>query len=178
MIDSRLRQSMSRFLSHASSRRWRVILFPSLFAFGALAIIGVVHSLLACTVVIGSLGGSAVVAFGMPGSEMARPRSLLGGHAVSCLVGVFIWLVPEHSPWTEALAVGAALAAMLATDTVHSPAGGDPLFILASNGAWGRPLFVLLFGLILIAAFARVSHAVTCPPVPAPRSPKDPCPPS
>jgi CBS-domain-containing membrane protein len=37
---------------------------------------------------LASFGGSCVILFGMPDSEMAQPRSLIGGHLLSSMVGL------------------------------------------------------------------------------------------
>lgn len=36
-----------------------------------------------------------------------------------------------------ALALATALVVMLVTDTLHSPAGADPLIVIADNAFWG-----------------------------------------
>jgi CBS-domain-containing membrane protein len=161
MPDSHRWRQLLHLPQPGSTPDWRTVVISSAFALLALAAIGVVHSLLASAIVVASLGGSAVIAFGMPDSEMAQPRSLLGGHVLSCVVGIGVATVFHGSPWAGALGVGAALAIMQFTGTIHSPAGSDPLIIVASNGAWLRPMIVLLLGLALISLLARASRSLT-----------------
>ncbi len=163
MPDFPQRRRLIRLLPPHWAPEWRTVLISSSFAFVTLAVIGAVHSLLDNAILVASLGGSAIVAFGMPDSEMARPRSLLGGHALSCVVGIAVSSVVHTSPWAGALAVSAALAVMQSTSTIHSPAGADPLIIVASNGAWLRPMIVLLVGLLLIELLARACLLLTTP---------------
>jgi CBS-domain-containing membrane protein len=135
------------------------------FAFAVLVLIAALHAWLGSIVVVGSLAGSVVVAFGMPESDMARARSLLGGHAISCLTGIIVSYVLRDSPWASPLGVSIALVLMQLTATIHSPAGADPLIIIACKGAWWHPVWVLLLGLLFIYLLAqgyrRIIRALT-----------------
>lgn len=90
----------------------------------------------------------------MPDSRMARPRSLYGGHAVGIAAGfAAIWL--GRSDYAVAAAVALALVVMLVTDTVHSPAGADPIIVSAAGAgpeflAIAAGLLVLTHGLGLV----------------------------
>lgn len=95
---------------------------------------------------LASIGGSAVIVFGMPDSRMARPRSLYGGHAIGIAAG-FLAVLLGRSDHAVAAAVALALIAMLLTDRVHSPAGADPI-IVAKAGA--GPEFVLVAAVLLV----------------------------
>ncbi len=94
--------------------------------------------------IIGSIGASAVLVFGAIRSPLAQPRNLIGGHALSALVGVSVHavLVDALAPaWgvsplllllmvqvlAPALAVGLAIALMHATRTLHPPGGATAL---------------------------------------------------
>jgi len=94
---------------------------------------------------LASIGGSAVIVFGMPDSRMARPRSLYGGHVIGIAAG-FLAVLLGRSDYAVAAAVALALIAMLLTDSVHSPAGADPI-IVANAGA--GPEFVLVAAVLL-----------------------------
>ena len=131
------------------------------FAFAVLTVIAALHTWLDSIVVGGSLAGSVVVAFGMPESEMARPRSLLGGHAISCLAGIVVSHVMRDSSLAGPLGVSIALLLMQFTATIHSPAGADPLIIIAAKGAWWPPILVLLLGLLIISLLAQWCARIT-----------------
>ena len=161
MLDSDRWRQLLHLPQRGATPDWRTVVISSAFAFLALAAIAVVHALIGSAMVVASLGGSAVIAFGMPDSDMAQPRSLVGGHVLSCVVGIGVATVLHGSPWAGAVGVGAALAVMQSTGTIHSPAGSDPLIIVASNGAWPRPMIVLLLGLALISLLARASRLLT-----------------
>ncbi len=105
-----------------------------------------------------SLGGSCVILFGMPRGPMAQPRSLIGGHVLSALVGLAFragWLAlggPVEA-WGAA-AVGAALALMAATRTIHSPAGANPIVVFADGAGPGFLVSPLLPGLAVLFGVA------------------------
>ena len=87
------------------------------------------------TLVVGSLGASAVLVYGAIRSPFAQPRNLVGGHVISGLVGVACFQLFGEISWLAApLAVSLAIAAMLVTKTVHPP-GGATALIAVIGGA-------------------------------------------
>ena len=76
-------------------------------------------------------GASCVLAFGLPDSPLAQPRSIVGGHLIASAVGLAVLHLCGDGPLTAALGVGLALALMQLTRTVHAPAGANPLVVLA-----------------------------------------------
>jgi len=104
---------------------------------------------------LASFGGSCVILFGMADTEMAQPRSFLGGHLVSTVVGlVFLRLGWAHfggSPTIWAVAATAtALVLMMITRTIHSPAGANPIVVFAENAGWSFFVAPLLIGLVVL----------------------------
>jgi len=86
------------------------------------------------TLMIGSFGASAVLAYGAVRSPLAQPRNLVGGHVVSALVGVTVWHLFQHTPWVaEAVAVATAIALMHATRTLHPPGGATALIAVIGS---------------------------------------------
>lgn len=80
------------------------------------------------TLLIGSFGASAVLVYGAITSPLAQPRNLVGGHIISGLVGVACYQLFGQVIWlAAALGVAFAIAAMLATKTVHPPGGATAL---------------------------------------------------
>jgi CBS-domain-containing membrane protein len=77
---------------------------------------------------IGSFGASAVLLFGAPRAPLAQPRSLVLGQIIAAVCGVSAFkLVGDHLGLAAGLAVGATLAIMLVTSTLHPPAGATAL---------------------------------------------------
>jgi len=87
------------------------------------------------TLLIGSFGASAVLAYGAIKSPLAQPRNLVGGHVISGLVGVACYQLFGVTVWfAAAMAVSLAVVAMLATKTLHPP-GGATALIAVIGGA-------------------------------------------
>lgn len=86
------------------------------------------------TMIIGSMGASAVLVYAAPALPLAQPRNVVGGHLVSAVVGVTTYKALGGS---MALAVPAAtsgaIMAMMATSTLHPPAGGTVLIALMGS---------------------------------------------
>jgi CBS-domain-containing membrane protein len=107
-----------------------------------------------------SLGGSCVILFGMPRGIMAQPRSFLGGHLISTMVGLVFRMGHDAMGGPLELwlagAVGVALAAMAVTRTIHSPAGANPVVVFVEGAGWGFLATPLLPGLatLFLVAFA------------------------
>lgn len=140
---------------------WGSVTFSATLAFFALALIAIFQEAVGNVQLVGALGGSAIIAFGVPESSMARARSLFGGHAVACSVGMAVTSILPESSWVGALGVGCALGVMQLTATTHSPAGADPLLIAVTHGAWARPMIVLFAGLAIISLLAQLRGAVS-----------------
>lgn len=86
------------------------------------------------TLMLGSLGASAVLLYGTPRSPFAQPRNLVGGHLLSAIVGVLCWRVLHSYPGlAAALAVSTAIAAMHLTRTLHPPGGATALIAIIGS---------------------------------------------
>jgi len=144
---------------------------------GALAIglLGLLAQLSGSALLMAPLGATAVLVFGLPDSPLSAPRHVMGGHALSMFIGLlclFIVSLAAPGPATLSLTLaagagtGLAIAAMLATRTVHPPAGANPVLLMFSGaGFWDAALLIALPGvagaflLYLIAAFLRRAAA-------------------
>ena len=107
---------------------------------------------------LASLGGSCVIVFGMPESPMAQPRSLLGGHAIGSIVGLAAGAVLGDGPLAMAVATATALVLMMLTDSVHSPAGADPMIVMAGHAGATFLIAPLAAGLAVIFIAAVIYH--------------------
>ncbi|MBW8035313.1 MAG: HPP family protein [Planctomycetes bacterium] len=77
---------------------------------------------------IGSFGASAVLVYGAPLAEFSQPRNLVGGHVVSALVGVTVFMFIGDAPIVAtSTAVSLAIVAMHLTRTLHPPGGATAL---------------------------------------------------
>ncbi len=86
------------------------------------------------SLLIGSMGASAVLVYGAPRSPLAQPRNLVGGHVVSALVGVACWKLLHPYPWlAAAVAVATAIALMHAIRMLHPPGGATALIAVVGS---------------------------------------------
>jgi CBS-domain-containing membrane protein len=110
---------------------------------------------------LASLGGSCVILYGMPNSDMAQPRSLFGGHLISTTVGILFLKAGfdthggNHDLWMMA-ALATALVLMIVSRTIHSPAGANPIVIFMEKAGWSLLLSPLLVGLLILFLAALV----------------------
>jgi CBS-domain-containing membrane protein len=130
---------------------------------GAIAISAVagLTTLASTPLVLGSFGATCVLAFGYPDVPFSQPRNIVVGHFLSSLVGlVFLSIFGPHW-WAAGLAAGTAIAAMMATRTVHPPAGSNPVIIFLSQPGWDFLLFPTLVGALIVAAITTVYNNAT-----------------
>jgi CBS-domain-containing membrane protein len=107
---------------------------------------------------LASLGGSCVILFAIPDNVMAQPRSFIGGHLVGTTVGLIFNHAFGGATFTMACAVGAAIVLMMVTDTIHSPAGADPIIVMAANPGWSFLAAPLALGLAILFVGAILYH--------------------
>jgi CBS-domain-containing membrane protein len=109
---------------------------------------------------LGSFGASCVLLFGFPDVPFAQPANVVFGHFISAAIGLFFLHVCGPQPWSLGLAVGVAIMAMMATRTVHPPAGSNPVIVFLSHPGWGFLLFPVLAGAVLLTLVAILFHTL------------------
>jgi len=110
------------------------------------------------TLLLGSFGASCVLLFGYPEVPFAQPANVVLGHFISAAVGLFFLHVCGAQAWSLGLAVGVAIMAMMATRTVHPPAGSNPVIVFLSHPGWGFLVFPVLAGAVLLTLVALLFH--------------------
>jgi len=105
-----------------------------------------------------SLGGSCVILFGMPSNAMAQPRSLVGGHLIGAATGLAFGQVFGDGLVVMSCAVATALALMMITETVHSPAGANPLIGISAQSGWSFMVNPVAIGVAILLIGAVVYH--------------------
>jgi len=79
---------------------------------------------------VAPIGASAVLVFCLPASPFAQPWSVVGGNTVSALAGIACVQLLGVSPWSAAIAVGAAITLMFALRCLHPPGGACALLMV------------------------------------------------
>ncbi|MEA3506712.1 MAG: YbhB/YbcL family Raf kinase inhibitor-like protein, partial [Elusimicrobiota bacterium] len=116
------------------------------------------------TALITSLGATAFTVFSQPRHFMSAPRSILGGYAVGILCGILFGnIVTERisiilpSLYSliigGALAVGAAIFVMAATNTEHPPAAGIALGLTLNE--WNFKTIIFIIAAVSVMALIR-----------------------
>ena len=115
-------------------------------------------SALEVALLLGTFAASSLLVFAYPDVPFSQPRNVLLGH----LIGSACGLTAAHclpTWWGPAVAVGAAIAAMKLTRTVHPPACSNPLILCAlPQASWTFLLFPTLTGAGLIVLVALIYH--------------------
>jgi CBS domain-containing membrane protein len=78
-------------------------------------------------ILIAPMGASAVLLFAVPASPLAQPWSILGGNVVAALIGVTAAKALPDPFFAAALAIGCAIALMMALRCLHPPSGAVAL---------------------------------------------------
>lgn len=111
--------------------------------------------------VMGSFGASCVLLFGFPKSPFSQPRNVIFGHFLSTFIGLAFLHFLGNEYWSMALALATAIAVMIATNTVHPPAGSNPLIVFLLGANWDYLIFPSLIGsiiLVIVALFYNNLH--------------------
>ncbi|HYD15124.1 MAG TPA: HPP family protein [Hyphomicrobium sp.] len=156
-IDAMARDAGQRVRTTAwlKERPWRAAVlagFGGFLTIGALASANATEQL---PLLIPPFGASCVLVFGAPASPFARPRNVVGGHLVSALMGLCAVSAFGYGPLGIAVGVGLAIAAMMLTDTVHPPAGANPIVVALTHASWtflAAPVLVGAAAIVLAAA--------------------------
>ena len=121
---------------------------------GILTVVLVSRSLAggSASLLVTSMGASAVLLFVVPHGALSQPWPVIGGHMVSALIGVACaqWFAGEL--WTPALAVALSIASMQYLRCVHPPGGATAL--MAVTG--GEQIHALGYGFLLDPVLVNV----------------------
>ena len=89
-------------------------------------------------------------------SPLAHPNNVLFGHMLSALAGVLVYSILGFSFLSVGLAVGLAIFLMMATRTVHPPAGANPIIAILGAKGMGFILMPVAVGASFIVLFAII----------------------
>jgi CBS-domain-containing membrane protein len=131
---------------------------------GILAILAISHQVLgereAALLIVGSMGASAVLLFAVPHGPLSQPWAVLGGHAISAVIGV---ACARHIPdvfLAASAAVGLAIGAMHVARCIHPPGGATALAAVIGGPAIHALGFSFVFTPVLLNAVVILAMAV------------------
>ena len=131
--------------------------------FLAIAVLAGLAQLSGTAWVLGSFGASCVLVFGFPDVPFSQPRNVVLGHLFSSLIGLLFLKLLGPSWWAMAAATATAIAVMMATRTVHPPAGSNPVIVFLTRPEWSFMLFPTAFGVLLLVAVALIYNNAVRP---------------
>lgn len=157
---AKLRGADAALPSRASGKTIALAWLGGCLAIGAVAGLA---DVLSAVLILGSFGASCVLVFGFPDVPFSQPRNVIVGHVLSSAIGLLFLHVCGPSWWSLALAVGTAIAAMMATRTVHPPAGSNPVIVFLGHAGWSFLVFPTLSGALILVLVALVYNNATRP---------------
>jgi CBS domain-containing membrane protein len=116
---------------------------------------------------IAPMGASAVLVFAVPASPLAQPWAVVGGNAISALIGSACVLLIGDPAVAGAMAVALAIAAMFQLRCLHPPGGATALLmVLTHTGSFGHSVFPVLANSVLLVLAGMLYNSATGRPYP------------
>ena len=147
------------WLTHA--RSWRPAILAGVGGFIAIGLLALVRDISQLHLLVPPFGATCVLAFGFPASPFAQPKNIIGGHVISAVMGLSACALLGYSAFGVASGVGLAITAMMLTDTVHPPAGANPIVVAMARPGLEFLVLPILVGATAIVILARIFRRVT-----------------
>lgn len=109
---------------------------------------------------LGSMGASAALVFGMPKAPLSQFRNIVLSHPISCVSALCVRFSLDGNALGAGLSVGVATVAMLMSRTFHPPAGGTALIVATSDFPEIDLLTSASLGALSIACMSEVHKRV------------------
>lgn len=132
------------------------ILLAGIGGFMAIGVLVMATNEINQLMILGSFGASCVLVFGFPAAPFSQPRNVIAGHLLSSAVGLLALNFLGETWWSVALAVAVAIMLMMATRTVHPPAGSNPVIVFLTAPGWDFLLWPTLTGAVVLVLIALI----------------------
>ena len=130
-------------------------LFSSLGAFVCIGFLAYLNSSIEGAIwLIPPFGASMVLVMAVYDSPLAKPKNLILGHILSALSGVIIFYLLGNTFISLGLGVALAVFVMMMTNTVHPPAGANPIIVILTGQSISFVFLPVAVGAIIIVVFA------------------------
>ena len=105
-------------------------------------------------------GASLVLVMAVHDSPLASPRNVFFGHVLSASSGVLMFYFFENTSLSIALGLALAIMAMQLTNTVHPPAGANPIIAILGAKTFEFVIMPVAIGALFIVIFALIYNKV------------------
>ena len=99
-------------------------------------------------------GASMVLVMAVHDSPLAEPKNIFLGHTLPALSGVAIYALMGSSFISLGIAVGLAVFVMATFDSIHPPAGANPIIAILGGKGLSFVLMPVALGAVVIILFA------------------------
>ncbi len=105
-------------------------------------------------------GATLVLVMSAHKSPLAQPKNIFFGHVLSGVSGLIIITLIGSDIYCLGLGVGLAIFIMMITNTVHPPAGGNPIIVILGDQNLSFILMPLAAGSLVIIVFAIIFNKI------------------
>ena len=105
-------------------------------------------------------GATMVLVMCAHDSPLAQPKNIFFGHVLSGISGLIVITLIGNNIYCLGLGVGLAIFIMMITNTVHPPAGGNPLIVILGDQTISFILMPLAAGSVVIILFAVIYNKI------------------
>ena len=105
-------------------------------------------------------GASLVLVMAVHDSPLASPRNVFFGHVLSASSGVLMFYFFENTSLSIALGLALAIMAMQITNTVHPPAGANPIIAILGAKTFEFVIMPVAIGASFIVLFAFIYNKI------------------
>ena len=99
-------------------------------------------------------GASLVLVMAVHDSPLAKPRNVFFGHILSASSGVLVFYLFGESSLSYALGLSLAILLMIVTNTIHPPAGANPVIAIMAEETFDFVIMPVAIGALFIVIFA------------------------
>ena len=105
-------------------------------------------------------GASLVLVMAVHDSPLASPKNVFFGHVLSASSGVLMFYFFENNALSIALGLALAIMTMQMTNTIHPPAGANPIIAILGAKTFEFVIMPVAIGALFIVIFALIYNKV------------------